>query len=86
MLENPRDARTVSGPPPAPDDDLLVLGFLDHSGGNITALNIDAGLDISAYPAQLVAAEELCVTAGGAGELTVFFISNPIDGYATFDT
>ena len=66
------------------DSQMLVIGAILHSG--VTALNIDAGADITEFPAQLEAAEELCVTTAGAGEVTVFYIDDPTAGYDTFSS
>lgn len=64
--------------------DVLVVGAVFHSG--VTALNIDAGIDIVAgtYPVQLAAGEELCVTTAGAGSVTVLFVDDPVETYDTF--
>lgn len=64
--------------------DVLVLGFVNHSG--VTALNIDAGVDIVTFPAQLAAAETLCATAAGAGDVTVLFVECPVETYTTQST
>lgn len=66
------------------DSKMLVLGFISHSG--VTALNVDAGVDIllTAFPLELQDGEDLCVTTAGAGEVSVFYIDEPDPGYDTF--
>lgn len=64
------------------DSDMLVVGFIAHSG--VTALNLNAGVDITEFPAQMGDGDDLCVTTAGAGEVTVFYIDVPTEGYETF--
>lgn len=66
------------------DSDMLIVGAILHSG--VTALNIDAGADITEFPAQMASGEDLCVTTAGAGEVTVFYIDDPTPGYDTFSS
>lgn len=54
--------------------------------GLATALNIDAGIDEVAFPIVVEAAEELCVTASGAGSVTLTFQAEPVQGIATQNT
>lgn len=64
------------------DSDMFILGAVFHSV--ITALNVDAGADISAYPFTLAAGEDLCVTTGGEGDVTIFYIDVPTAGLTTY--
>ncbi len=74
------------------DNDVLLSGgnFVVHGfiadGTNATALNIDAGADITAFPASVASTEDLCVTTSGADNVTVIFSELPVDGYTTLDT
>lgn len=63
--------------------ELLVLGAFHHSG-NTTAVNIDAGVDITAFPVQVGSAETLNVTGTGAGDVTVVFAEIAKPGMETY--
>jgi hypothetical protein len=52
--------------------------------GLVTALNIDAGLDITEFPFQVAIDETVNVTTTGAGEVTILFATLPKEGYPTF--
>lgn len=65
-------------------EDAIILGvFLE---GLVTALNIDEGADITAIPFQLASTEDLCVTASGAGSVTVVYAALPQTTYTSYDT
>ena len=66
------------------DGDFLVLGCVFE--GLATAVNIDAGLDITVFPAVVANTETLDVTTTGAGSVTVLFVEMPDAGYTTLDT
>lgn len=53
----------------------IVLAAYFHDA-NVTALNLAAGADITAYPFTS-AAQTVCATAGGTGSVTVVFMELP---------
>ena len=65
-------------------DDMIVIAAYYHDA-NVTALNIDAGADIVELPAMVTKAQQLCVTAAGAGDVTLVFASLPAPRYDTYD-
>lgn len=65
------------------DSKMLIIGAIFHNV-NVTALNVDGGVDITEYPYQLDDGEALQATATGAGQVTVFYIDEPDEGYPTF--
>lgn len=59
-----------------PAGNYIILAAYFH-GAHLTALNLDAGADISAYPATS-ANQTVCATSDGtAGDVTVVFIEIP---------
>jgi hypothetical protein len=62
--------------------DYLVLGVYHH-GANTTAVNIDSGADVTTFPIKVVSTEDLCVTASGAGDVSLVFVEMPVAGYTT---
>lgn len=68
------------------DSDMLIVGYFVTDDTVITALNVDAGIDLTEFPHHLKDGEDLCVTSTGASaqEVTVFYIDDPSAGYDTF--
>lgn len=55
----------------------IVLGAYFH-GAHLTALNIDSGLDITAYPFVVTAAQAVCATSDAvSGDVTIVFVELP---------
>ena len=63
---------------------ILVIGAL--FSGLCTALNIDSGVDITAFPFELTAAQELNVTASGAGSVELIWATPVINTYDAVGT
>jgi hypothetical protein len=63
---------------------LMVIGAMFE--GLATALNIDSGADITAYPFTLEADEELNVTASGAGTVELVFAIPVVQTYSAVGT
>ena len=92
-----RNAKAVTGPllrsvkfdVTADNDEIMADGTYLVVGayftGLATALNIDSGADLTAFPAAVENDETLNVTATGAGTVTVFFAEIPSAGMATYD-
>jgi hypothetical protein len=60
-----------------PAGNYIILAAYFH-GANLTALNLAAGADISAYPATS-ANQTVCATSDGtAGDVTVVYIELPV--------
>jgi len=64
-------------------EDALVVGAVFT--GLATALNIDAGADITEMPFSLASDEELCVTTTGAGTVTISYHALPQATYVSND-
>ena len=82
--------KTVKFTVTADNDELMAdVNVIVHAvkfEGAATAVNIDSGADLTAFPTEVTAAQTLNVTTAGAGAVTVIFSEMPVDGYTTFDT
>lgn len=65
------------------NENAIVLGAFFE--GLATALNLDAGVDITELPAQVADTEQLCVTTTGDGSVTLVMSVLPDAGFATHD-
>lgn len=63
-------------------DRFLIVGAIFDT---VTALNIDGGEDILAYPVEVAADEQLQVTTTGAGSVTLLFAAMPTTPTVTYD-